>query len=353
MIIDPACGAGDLLIACSKRLPVSKDLITTLSQWGRFLIGYDLHGEFVRATKIRLALAAISRGAAFNHISWEAIDTSFPWIKVQDTLKSSPEIGRATHVVLNPPYVQRAIPPDCAWAKGLVSSAAVFLDACVSRAIPGTQISAILPDVLRTGSRYQRWRSHIQELARIKTIRVIGQFDRWADVDVFLIHLIVNKGSSGGRRMWWRARTGRHTGKIKDYFEVHIGSVVPHRDAKKGPLRRYIYSRLLPPWQIVRRIKTRKYKGKLFSSPFVAVRRTSSPGDRCRAVATIVTGKKSVAVENHLLVLSPYDKSLRRCRELLRVLKSTNTNKWLNSRIRCRHLTVSALRELPWWIKTR
>ncbi len=352
VIIDPACGTGDLLLACSKHLPLSEDLFATLSQWGKSLIGYDLHSEFVRATKIRLALAAISRGVPCSHTSWESIDKSFPSIKVRDALESSPEIGRATHIVLNPPYVQRATPPNCVWAKGLVSSAAVFLDTCISRAMPGAQVSAILPDVLRTGSRYERWRQHIQKLATVRNVRTIGKFDRWADVDVFLICLIVDNNSCG-RQIWWRAKNGSHSGKAKDYFKVHIGSVVPHRDAKKGSLRRYIYSRLLPPWQIVRRVKTRKYAGKVFLPPFVAVRRTSSPGDRYRAVATIVTGKKPVAAENHLLVLLPHDKSLRRCHELLRVLKSADTNKWLNSRIRCRHLTVPALRELPWWTRTR
>jgi hypothetical protein len=34
---------------------------------------------------------------------------------------------------------------------------------------------------------------------------------------------------------------------------------------------------------------------------------------------------------------------------LLRVLKSRKTDQWLNNRIRCRHLTVRSLNELPWW----
>jgi hypothetical protein len=30
-------------------------------------------------------------------------------------------------------------------------------------------------------------------------------------------------------------------------------------------------------------------------------------------------------------------------------LKDPRTTTWLNERIRCRHLTVGAVRDLPWW----
>ena len=34
-IIDPACGAGDLLVACARKLPLDRDLETTLTTWGK------------------------------------------------------------------------------------------------------------------------------------------------------------------------------------------------------------------------------------------------------------------------------------------------------------------------------
>ena len=68
-----------------------------------------------------------------------------------------------------------------------------------------------------------------------------------------------------------------------------------------------------------------------------------------RAIATIITGKEEVSVENHLIVLIPHDLSLESCKELMLRLRSKETDEWLNERIRCRHLTVSALNELPWW----
>src|SRR5260221_679485 len=40
-ILDPACGAGDLLVACAKHLPNGRGLRGTLAGWGRCLMGRD------------------------------------------------------------------------------------------------------------------------------------------------------------------------------------------------------------------------------------------------------------------------------------------------------------------------
>jgi hypothetical protein len=79
------------------------------------------------------------------------------------------------------------------------------------------------------------------------------------------------------------------------------------------------------------------------------VRRTSRPGDEHRAVATIVVCDRPVAVENHLLVCRPRDGSGTACQTLLDVLQRPETTSWLDRRICCRHLTVSAVRSIPWW----
>lgn len=73
------------------------------------------------------------------------------------------------------------------------------------------------------------------------------------------------------------------------------------------------------------------------------------PRDRHRAVATIVLGRRAVAVENHVIVCLPGDGTIERCRALLARLHSGNTDGWLNRRIRCRHLTTSAVAGIPWW----
>src|SRR5207245_299175 len=45
-VLDPACGAGDLLLACARKLPVTPDLASTLDAWGKQLHGCDIHPEF-------------------------------------------------------------------------------------------------------------------------------------------------------------------------------------------------------------------------------------------------------------------------------------------------------------------
>jgi hypothetical protein len=60
-VLDPTCGFGDLLLALVENLPRSPDFASTLSEWGGRILGRDLEPEFVRATKLRLALAAIGR----------------------------------------------------------------------------------------------------------------------------------------------------------------------------------------------------------------------------------------------------------------------------------------------------
>src|SRR3989442_16028161 len=59
LISDLACGTGNLLTACAYHLPVLTDLGQTLELWGRVLCGTDIHDEFVRTTKARLALVAL------------------------------------------------------------------------------------------------------------------------------------------------------------------------------------------------------------------------------------------------------------------------------------------------------
>jgi hypothetical protein len=148
---------------------------------------------------------------------------------------------------------------------------------------------------------------------------------------------------------WWNGGIENEL-TVSDLFEVQVGRVVPHRDANRGPSYPYIYPKVLPSWEVVRAFNhRRRFSGFAFSPPFVAVRRTSGPTHQYRAVGTIISGSENVAVENHLIVLSPIDGLVRTCRKLLEVLRAPETNEWLNERIRCRHLTVPALQEMPLW----
>jgi hypothetical protein len=92
--------------------------------------------------------------------------------------------------------------------------------------------------------------------------------------------------------------------RLGDRFAVRIGSVVDYRDRHEGGEHPFIHSRDLPRWGTLSRIsRTRRFAGRLVEPPFVAVRRTSRPGDAHRAIGTLVLGESPVAVENHVICL--------------------------------------------------
>lgn len=344
---DPACGAGDLLVAASQHLPVSNDLRTTLEMWAAQLRGYDIHREFIEATRLRLILAAIRRGVTVRHPPKEdKLMSIFTDITTADGLTA--RLDDVHTILMNPPYGGRAAPPDCPWATGNVSAAAVFMTSIANRVEPSTKIIAILPDVLRTGSRYAKWREQVQRQLLIHLVKPIGLFDAWTDVDVFVMYAKRTSVHSNVAPTWWPEHVAN--ARVADFFDVHVGAVVPHRDPKRGPWRRFIHARLVPPWQHydVHQAPARRFDRRTFDPPFVVIRRTSRPDDASRAIGTIVTGDDPVAVENHLLVALPRDSSLRACRRLLKVLQADSTTDWLNTRIRCRHLTVSSVANIPW-----
>jgi hypothetical protein len=136
---------------------------------------------------------------------------------------------------------------------------------------------------------------------------------------------------------------------VKDVFDVHVGPVVPFRLDCNGRWCTYVHSEQLPPWEAVRKIDQRiRFTGTTYKPPFVAIRRTSKADYQVRCIGTLVTGSVPMAVENHLLIALPHDKKVGTCRKLLEMLKRDATSKWMNERIRCRHLTVGSVGDLPW-----
>jgi len=251
-------------------------------------------------------------------------------------------------LLLNPPFGLVDAPVGCHWASGSITEAATFVVTALERAKPGTEMLAILPDVLRSGSFSERWRNCITGLAEIHLVQPYGIFDNSADVDVFLVRLVRRAAGQQDRTRPWPAPSKSKITSVADYFEVHVGRVVPHRDPKKGPRHFYIHPRCVPTWTIMRKFsQTRRHEGVAYEPPFVVLRRTSRPGDRYRATATVVGGRQAVAVENHLIVCEPKDRKLATCKELMRQLKSKAVNDYLNTRIRCRHLTVRAVESIP------
>jgi hypothetical protein len=347
---DPACGAGDLLIAASAHLPIARTLEKTLSTWSARLFGTDIEYDFIRAARARLIIAAATRGARPTARRKPSVVNLFPGLRVADSLRQSPP-APLTHVLLNPPFGKARAPRGCTWGSGKVSRAAVFLARCISTSPPGTRVSAILPDVLRSGARYRRWREWIDARAQVSRIEVCGRFHKCADVDVFIVDLVVRPPLTRAAivGVGWTRPNHIRSQTLGDRFHVNVGPVVPHRHAISGPVRRYLIASDARAGSEVHRIpRRRRFEGSVFSPPFLAIRRTSSPSDRARVVVTLVRGKKPVAVENHLIVLSPKRDGIRECRRAWNVLNDPKTVLFIDQRIRCRHLTVEAVKEIPW-----
>lgn len=354
VFLDPACGAGDLLLSCSQMLPIEKNLELTLQKWGARIAGLDLQPQFVRAAKARLLLAAISRGKFADGKKLSYSENWFPLLNSGNLFESPNALQRASLIVINPPYQVVDAPEDCSWAKGKVSNAALFMEQCVSHSSPNSRIVAILPDVLRSGSRYSDWRQFIAKKASIENVTLLDKFDPWTDIHVFVLQLRIHKSQNTTIDSWKEESVKSEIKAVGDSFEVHVGAVVPHRDKKVGKTYRYLVAKNLPRWKVVKQVSIkRKFSGTVYTPPFVVVRRTSRPEDKNRAIATVISGNEPVAVENHLLVLQPKDQTMASCRALLKNLRRQETSDWLNQRIRCRHLTVSSLRELPWWSDTK
>lgn len=349
VVWDPACGAGDLLLSYASRLKHEKDIAKTLLNWSTVLHGNDIEEVFIRATKARLVLLAYHKGSRKTEETNVGIKDTFSNISNKDFFKSTP-YPNPTDIILNPPYIPMIADDTCEWGRGRISAAAMFVDKCLKLSAKNTRIIAILPDVLRTGSRYARWRQMVLEYAELVRLDVYGSFDPQADVDVFIVEFRANGARIKGeiKDQSWGISRMQSKEILSDRCKVSVGSVVPHRDDEIGTEYPFLHSRDAPPWGTIDSLPTRRcFQGSVFQPPFVVIRRTSSPSDKHRAIGTIVNCDELVAVENHLLVCKPYENTIESCEKILNILKSNSTNVWLNNRIRCRHLTVASIKEIP------
>ena len=347
---DPACGAGDLLLAIARTLPLATTFQETLDDWGRCLAGCDISADFVRLAKTRLTLLAAKRCGLSPPLDLATSPDPFPSIINADSLSPFRQAPNVDVIVMNPPFAYANAPEDCHWASGRINLAALFVARALHHVRAGTRIVAILPDVLRSGSRYVPWRAMTRASGSILAERSMGLFDRWTDVDVYLLH-VLKTATRRESELPARPATKR-PGGVGRRFKLHVGPVVPHRHAETGPLVPYLHARSIPPWTECSEIQeTRRFDGRLFQPPFVTIRRTSRPDNGKRAVATLVLGNRAVAIENHLVVCLPRDGTPESCRELIRRLRSPKADDWLNEHLRCRHLTTRLLGQMPWWYK--
>lgn len=348
VILDPTCGAGNLLIACSRRLPIERSLQNTLSYWGNTLWGFDLFQSFVEATKLRIIIEAVTRGCEIDCALDVAI-AKLNNIKVLNALEvTAADILQVTHLVMNPPFCNWKAPKLSFWKQGNVNAAAVVLEHYLRISPANVKVATILPDVLRSGSRYGYWRDVIETYAKCD-VNIIGRFNSKTDVDVFILSGETTNFAT--ERIDWLIGNSEIKSVIEDFYEISVGKLVAYRDKEEGPEYPYIHPRNVPPWSVVTDYpERRKFLGRAISPPFVVVRRTSSPSDKFRAIGAIIDGVEPVAVENHLIVIKPAGGSLKECEKLLECLKSVQTNEFLNIRIRCRHLTVEAVKQIPYHI---
>jgi hypothetical protein len=340
LALDPTCGIGDLLLAYAEGLPIEATLDATLDVWGQQLAGIEKRMDLVAMTRARLIALARSRGCFVEPIA--SVDGCFPQIIVGDMFEERERIAQADGLLFNPPFGQTSDHTVSGWGTGQLSAAALCLDVVVSARAPGTPIAAVLPEVMRCGSRYKQFRARLADAGLGGRFASRGRFDAWTDVDVFTTLL-----ESGASNLWQLPASVSAT--VGDRFTVGVGAVVPHRHAHRGPWYRFACAKTVPAWSTGFVPKSnRRFQGTTCLPPFVVVRRTSSPSDRKRAVGAIILGDRPVAVENHLIVLTPNDGRLESCVELLAVLACDATSDYLNRAIRCRHLTTGSVKGIPW-----
>ncbi|MER0335907.1 N-6 DNA methylase [Vibrio vulnificus] len=346
IVLDPTCGAGNLLIVCSRELEVKNTLSATLEIWGKVLWGFDIHDSFIEATKLRLIVEALYRGARKDCSIENAFNLLSNIVCKDAMLIEADELKQVTHVIMNPPFSDWASPRTNYWKMGKVNAAGVIFDKYLRVLPAGCHISAILPDVLRSGSRYGGFR----EFANSKlsaSCKIWGRFNTKTDVDVFLLVGLISDMSL--TKIHWHKELMEYS-KLSEKYDVCIGPLVSYRDPQEGSEYPYIHPKNCPTWGRVddKDIKERRrFKGSVCKPPFIAIKRTSSPSDRYRAAATIINTKELVAVENHMIVVSPKSGTLRDCKALLNILKSEKTNDFLNNRARMRHLTVRVVKDIP------
>lgn len=315
IIVDPACGAGDLLTPAIEH-------VSATSLGGVVFRACDIDEDLTRVATARLRQVLGTTSSLVEGIC-------------ADLMADTSSITSATHVVLNPPFVPIAAAEP--WASGQINSAALFTVRALESMSHGARLLAVLPDVLRSGSRYQTWRDTVKRLGGINSIRTLDVFDNHADVHVFTID--ITAGQTQHAASW---PGGAQTGPtLADFADIRVGPVVPHRDPETGPLCAYITARSLTSGETLER----RFAGRKERGPFVLVNRTSRPGER-RARTHLWSSADEAAVENHLLIVAP--KAGVTCADVIAVLHSASTSEFLDERIRCRHLTVRALGEIPW-----
>lgn len=334
IVLDPACGAGSLLFPAIRHLQRTFGAQKAVQQ----IRAADLQKVFVDATRSRVS--AELRAAV-------PIDS----FKVEDFLtRSTLALHKVTHVVMNPPFITTDRPPESQWANRRTNAAAVFVIQALRNMHSGAHLAAILPEVLRAGSSYAGWRSEVLSLSKSLEIEPVGLFDTNTNVDVFILRAIAGQEPSGREPGNFGMTLKSIHGKVGDNFKISVGAVVPHRTPDDAAMAPFLSARGLPAWDTLETVRTETpLRARLDTGPFVVIRRTSSPREQERVRASIVCDTRPIGVENHLIVAKPLTEGRAACEALLTNLRDPRTSEYMNERIRCRHLTVASVADIPWW----
>jgi hypothetical protein len=347
-IFDPACGTGNLLVEAAGSLDASGSLSECLYRWNEKLYGMDINQEFVCLARKKIVCLALSKGA-LPTCGITKIDamSMLSNIKVGNFLTEySSYVGIIDNVIMNPPFCPVDTPESIKWTSGKSNAAALFMAYAIDIMPAGGKILGILPDVLKSGSRYESWRCEVFNPVN-PVIEDFGSFQKDVQIDVFIL--------SGIKSLDIAPKSSDEdegapelTQILADKFSVSVGPVVPHRDPSAGTEAPFAHAKILPPWSTVKVLPERIFHaGRKIPCPFIAVRRTSSPKDKFRVVGTIIDCEEAVSVENHIIAVRPNDGTIEACISLLEFFKSSAVNEYINSKIRCRHLTVGVIKGLP------
>ena len=340
-VYDPAAGAGDLLVNYADCLPVGNTVEETVEAWGGSLFATELEDDFVPLIKLRLLLLAylkVKGNILINGVHIASARRCFRHIIQGDYMKSSVP---ADLILVNPPFNCIVITEKFSWGTGKMSNAAYFMYNLEQRYHDAT-IAAILPDVIRSGSRYNRLRQALPRFSFGKETPV-GRFDKFTDVDVFIA---VARTSAC---MDVQQKICRNNICIGDVFNVCVGSVVPYRDPVAGDEHFYLKARNVETGKEKRSfIEKIKSFHKPVEGPFITIKRTSSPSDKVRCAASLIASRELFHLDNHLIIIKAKgDMSLSGYRAIARYLNGKECTRFLNRAIRCRHLTVSIIKQIP------
>ena len=175
LTVDPACGAGALLLQPLRRFVEAStdEPAVALDAARRLIVGTDLDPAAVWLGNALLAAELLPLWARLAESERVALPEL---LRVADGLVESGEPPEV--IVMNPPYgrVRLDASARARWEDSLYGHAnryAIFLHAAIDRVAPGGLVAAVVPTSFLGGSYYQRLRALISERAPLERLTFV------------------------------------------------------------------------------------------------------------------------------------------------------------------------------------